>query len=261
MPALRVIDEGDREQLPVVFLHAFPYHAGMWEGQRAALRGRARFVAYDARGMGPQAVHAAPFMLEHMVDDLLALLDRRGIERCLLCGLSMGGYVALRAVERAPERVVGLMLCNTQAGSDSDEAKLGRAAGVRLLASQGLAAFGEAQLARQLSPHTVGHAPDLLARLRAQIAESSAEGVAGCLVALATRTDQHEMLASIRVPTLVVVGEHDAITPPAVARALAARIPGAALHVLPQAGHLSNLEAESAFNALLLALVAQLSVR
>ncbi|MDB4976028.1 MAG: alpha/beta hydrolase fold protein [Myxococcaceae bacterium] len=243
--------------LPVVFLHAFPYHGGMWAAQRAALQGVARFVSFDVRGIGPSATPTGAYMLEHLVDDLFALLEQRGISRCVLCGLSLGGYVALRAVVREPTRIRGLLLSDMQAGADSDEAKLGRAAGLRLLRREGLEAFTEAQLQRQLSPHTLSARPELLQRLRSLISDSSLEGIASSLVALATRTCLQAALSEIRVPTSIVVGADDTITPPAVAQRMSEQIPGAELHVLPRAGHLANLEAEPEFNRVLLALVAR----
>ncbi|HEY6876932.1 MAG TPA: alpha/beta fold hydrolase, partial [Polyangiales bacterium] len=146
---LRFSDEGTG--VPVLFLHAFPYHRAQWEGQRAALYDRARFLSLDARGMGADTAPPRAYLLEHLVDDVLALLDQRGVSDAVLCGCSMGGYIALRLAERAPERVRGLLLVDTQAAADSDEAKLARAAGLRTLAHEGKAAFATAQLKRQLS--------------------------------------------------------------------------------------------------------------
>lgn len=250
---LRFSDEGDG--LPVLFLHAFPYHRGQWEGQRAALRKQARFLSLDARGMGADAPPPRAYMLEHMVDDALALLDQRNVEAAALCGCSMGGYVALRMAERAPERVRGLLLVDTQAAADSDEAKLARAAGLRTLAQDGKAAFATAQLKRQLSPRT---SPAIHARLTRMIEESSSEAIAAALVAIATRTDLRPSLAKIKVPARLIVGADDTITTPEIMRSLAADIAGADIHVLADAGHLPNVEAEPQFNALLLEFIAQL---
>ncbi|MET0283967.1 MAG: alpha/beta hydrolase [Polyangiales bacterium] len=249
---MRYTDEG--EGLPVLFLHAFPYHRGQWEGQRAALRGRARFLSMDARGIGADAEAPRTYMLEQLVDDAIALLDARGIERAVLCGCSMGGYIALRLIERAPARVCGLLLSDTQAAPDSDEAKLGRAAGLRTLAQDGKAAFAAAQLKRQLSAST---REEIRARLLTMIEQSSSDGIAAALVAIATRTDTRASLAKITVPATVIVGADDAITTPTVVRALADEIAGADFHVLPNAGHLPNVEAEAQFNRLLLELLAR----
>jgi 3-oxoadipate enol-lactonase len=252
---LRFHDDGARDQLPIVLLHAFPLHSAMWEGQRSALRGRARIITLDTRGLGPGAPAPLAYMLEHLVDDLFALLDRLSIESCLLCGLSMGGYVALRAVQRSPERVRALLLAATQAGSDSDEVKLARAGGLRTLHGEGREAFARVQPQRLLSPHTVKERPELVARVTRMIGEASVEGIAASLTALATRTDTRAALANIRVPTRVVVGADDVVISTEVARSLTAAITGADLTVLQQAGHICNLEAEEAFNRVLLELV------
>jgi pimeloyl-ACP methyl ester carboxylesterase len=251
---LRFTDEG--EGVPVLFLHASPYHRGAWEGQRAALRGKARFLSLDARGVGVDAPVPSAFMLEQLVDDAIALLDQRGIERAVLCGCSLGGYIALRLAERAPDRVRALLLVDTQAAAESDEAKLARAAGLRMLAQDGKSAFAAAQLKRQLSPHTP---PDTRARLARLIEDSSSEGIAAVMVALATRTDVSASLAKIAVPTSLIVGADDTITTPAIMRRVTEQIAGATLHVIERAGHVPNLEAEPEFNAVLLQLLGRLA--
>jgi 3-oxoadipate enol-lactonase len=251
----RFVDQGSPDLPPILFLHAYPYQRGMWESQARVLSGRARFLALDARGHTPSSPVPSAYLLEHLVDDALELLDLQSVSSCLVCGLSMGGYVALRLCQRAPERVRGLLLSNTQAASDSNEAKLGRAEGLRLLWKQGKHAFAEAQLKRQLAAQTVQRAPELVAQLKEMIVELSPEALAASMVALATRTDLTPYLAEIRVPTTIVVGAQDVITPPAVAQAQAAAIANAELHVLEGAGHLSNLEAEAQFNGVLLGFV------
>lgn len=257
-PTFTFIDDGDAQQLPVVFLHAFPYHSAMWEPQREALRGRARFIAFDARGLGTREGNTTAYMLEHLVDDVIALLDHLRIQKCVLVGLSMGGYVALRAVARAPERVCGLVLANTQAGADSDKARLGRAEGLRALARDGAQAFVAAQVEKQLSPRTRSMSPRVAEHLTSMSQSATEAGIAASLVAINTRGDSTASLADIRVPTLVFAGAEDQVTPPALAEALRDGIPGAVLHVLAGAGHISNLEEEAEFTRVLLAFLAEL---
>ena len=224
----------------------------MWSAQRDALLDKARFISFDVRGLGKSPLPVGPMMLEHVVDDLFALLDHLGIRSAMLCGLSMGGYVALRAVQREPARVSGLLLADTQAAADANEAKLKRADGVRKLLRDGVSSYADAFLPGALAKSTVQEAKPAFARARDLVLDSSAAGIAGGLVALATRTDVTAVLPRIAVPTRVLVGEHDAVTPPAVARALSEQIPGSDCHVLAGAGHLANLEAPDAFNRLLL---------
>jgi len=251
---LRYADDGPSHHPTVLFLHAFPYHAGMWARQRAAIADVARTVALDVRGVREAGAPQA-YMLEHLVDDALAVLDALGVERAVLCGLSMGGYVALRLAERAPGRVRALLLADTQAAIDDDAARLGRAQGVAKLASGPFAEFVDAQLKRALSPDTHEKRPAQVAEARAIIEACNPAALSAALVALATRTDTRAALSGMDVPARVLVGEHDAITPVAVARELAQQLPQASLHVLPGAGHISNLEAPDLFNALLRELV------
>jgi 3-oxoadipate enol-lactonase len=255
----RFTDTGRRAGTAVLFLHAFPYSSAMWDGQVRAFADRARCLTLDARGMRPGAAAPEAYMLEHLVDDALALMDRQGLEGVVVCGLSLGGYIALRLTQRAPERVRGLLLANTQAASDSNEAKLARAGGLRLLWTQGVEAFAEAQLKRQLSAQTLARRPELVTHLKQITMASSPAAIAAALVALATRGDMTSSLADVRVPTSVIVGADDVITTPAVASALASGIAGAELHTLAGAGHLSNLEAEQAFNEQLEDLLARVS--
>jgi 3-oxoadipate enol-lactonase len=247
---IHVVDDGG-DQLPVLFLHAFPLHGGMWHAQRDALRGHARFISFDVRGLGKSKVRG-PAMFEHHVDDVLAVLDQLNVKEALLCGVSMGGYLALRTIERAPERVRGLLLADTQAGADSDDAKLRRAEGARKLMRDGVEAYAEGFMKSALSSRTMETRSDVVADVKRLILESPAEGIAAGLVALATRTDTSGSLTRIRVPTRVLVGDHDTITPPAMAHTLATAIPGANVHELHGSGHLSNLECPDAFNALLI---------
>jgi 3-oxoadipate enol-lactonase len=244
----RFTDSGPRAGTAVLFLHAFPYASPMWDGQVRAFEGRVRCLTLDARGMTPGSAVPGAYMLEHLVDDALALLDRLAIESAVVCGVSLGGYIALRLTERAPERVRGLLLANTQAAPDSNEAKLARAGALRLLWTQGVEAFVEAQLERQLSVRTRGECPELVARLKQMATASAPASIAALMVAIATRGDMTASLANVRVPASVLVGANDVITPPAVAATLASGIAGAELHTLAGAGHLSNLEAAPAFN-------------
>lgn len=241
-------DDGSPGQPPIVFLHAFPLHSGMWQAQHDALASVARCVSFDVGGLGRSALPATPNMLEHVVDDLFTLLDYLHIPSAILCGLSMGGYVALRAVERDAVRVSGLVLANTQPAADGNEAKLRRADGIRKLRAEGVVHYVDNFLSVALSPHTHEHRPDVVANARKLMLDSGIDGMASALVALAARTDSTESLPMIKVPTLVLAGEHDAITPLATVRAMAVKIPNAALHMLPNAGHLSNLEAPDEFN-------------
>ncbi len=232
----------------VVLVHGFPFARATWAEQVAALAPDFRVLTYDLRGLGESGLGPVPQPLESYVDDLLGLMDALGIARAGLAGLSMGGYIALRAVERAPQRFWALALCDTRAEADGNEGKLGRAAGIQKLHRGDSAAF-----VRGLLPKLLLRPESAAGRaLEALMLRNGAAGMANALAAMQGRTDTTDALAAFDLPALVLVGSDDAFVPLDVARALAERIRGARLEVLDDAGHVSNLEAPAAFNAALI---------
>lgn len=256
---LHFTDDGPRDAETVVLLHAFPVSGAMWAPQVEALRARWRVVVPDIRGLGRSEAGDGQHTLEHLVDDLLALLDALAVERAVLCGLSMGGYIALRTAERAPERVRALVLADTRPEADANPARLARAAALRRLKEEGVAAFAEGFTTSALSPATRATRPATVAQVRAMIEANAPLGIGGALLALVSRTDTAESLGKIGVPALILVGAEDTLTPPALSEAMAARIPNARLAVIPGAGHLSSLENPDAFNTALIAFLSSLS--
>lgn len=248
-------DEGPRKGLPVVLIHAFPLCHAMWEPQVAALRRGFRVVSYDIRGLGRSAAGDGQSTMELLVDDLAALLDRLELPAAVLCGLSLGGYIALRFAQREPARVRGLVLADTRSQADSDEAKLSRAAAMRAIKAEGLAPFARGFVPKLFAPATLAGAEPCVAEVAAMIRRSRPLGVCSALLAMLSRTDTTPALPGLQVPCLVLAGESDVLTPPAGARTLAAAIPKAEFAVIPGAGHLSSLENPSRFNRCLLDLL------
>lgn len=253
------IQKGPPNGFPVVLIHGFPFSHEMWKPQIEALSSRYRVVAYDLRGHGRTPAGDRQYTLEFFVDDLLDLMDRLKILEAALVGLSMGGYIALRAVERNPDRVKGLVLCDTRSDPDSNEAKIRRTAAVRRVKREGPGPFAEDFVKAVFAPETFRENPGVVDAVASVIKAQSPAGICGAQLALAGRTDATPALASIRVPALVLTGERDALTPPAVGKAMADRIPGAEFHVIPRAAHLSNLENPAEFNRLLAGFLAKIS--
>jgi pimeloyl-ACP methyl ester carboxylesterase len=220
----------------------------MWNAQIQALSAEHRVIAYDLRGLGESDVGDGQYTIELFVDDLIALLDHLRIEKTIVCGISIGGYIALRALERHPERFSALVLCDTRSEADSDEAKIKRWAGLRLLKEKGVPSFAAEFVRPAFAPETFNTNPDIVHTAKGMILKNSPLGIGGSLLALASRTDTTESLKRINIPTLVLVGEKDQITPPSAALSLKERIPNAQMHVIPHAGHLSNLENPAEFN-------------
>jgi 3-oxoadipate enol-lactonase len=237
-----------RPDAPVIlWLHAFPLSRAMWAPQLERLDGATRHLAPDHRGFGASTLGSAPASMDRYADDAVALLDRVGVRRAVVVGLSMGGYVALALWRRHRERVAGLVLADTRAEADTDEARERRRALIDLARREGSAAVAEQQLPSMLGRTTRETRPDVVASLRAMMASAPVDGIVAALEAMMARPDSTALLATIDVPTLLVAGEEDAITQPKEMRAMAERIPGARLVELPRAGHASNVEQPERF--------------
>jgi 3-oxoadipate enol-lactonase len=240
----------------VLLFHAFPLGLFMWDAQAEALAATHRVVRFDARGFGESAPGDDPFTMERIADDGAALLDLLGIEKAVVAGCSMGGYAAFAFVRRHPQRLTGLVLQDTRAAADTAEAKASRATLAAKVLAEGASAAAEAFLPKLLGETTHRERPDVVAGVRQRILATAPTGIANALHGLAVRADSRETLPTIAVPTLVLVGAEDALTPPAEAATMAAAIPRARLDVVPRAGHLANLESPAAVNHALLAYLA-----
>jgi pimeloyl-ACP methyl ester carboxylesterase len=238
----------------VLLLHAFPLNRQMWPAQVEALRGRARVLAVDFRGFGESGSTPAAFGLQDLAEDALAVARAVGVTQAIVVGLSLGGYVAFRLIERAPDFVKALVLADTRAEPDTPEGRSGRLALADRVEREGMAALQQF-MQGLLGPTTRASRPDVVTRLQ-QIVGAPAPGAAAAMLrAMAGRPDSRPLLPAITAPTLVLVGEEDALTTPDSARVIAGGIRGARLVMLPRAGHLSNLEEPDAFNRELVAFV------
>lgn len=235
--------------LPVIFLHAFPLNRGMWDGDIAALLGeqRYRLVSLDWRGFGESDIPNDISTMELFADDVAGLMDLLGIEKAVLCGLSMGGYAAFAFLRKYPQRLSGLILADTRPGADTPEARANRENVAQLAEAQGPGAIADLQVPRLLSDYTRQHHPEVEIRVRQMIESATAQGISAASRGMARRSDSTDLLASIAFPTLVIAGEQDALISPAIAQGYAAEIAGAQFVVIPQAGHLSNLEQPDVF--------------
>lgn len=236
--------------LPVVLLHAFPLNRTMWEPQIAALFGECRCIVPDLRGFG-ESPRGGPYSMDRHADDVAALLDVLQVERAVVGGLSMGGYVALAMWRRHRDRVRALMLADTRAGADTAEGRQKRDDLIAVARKEGSSGVAERQITGLVGKSTREKQPELVDRVRSIMDGESEEGIIGALEAMKGRPDSTALLGEIDVPTLVVVGDEDTVTPPKEARAMHEAIRGSRLEIIPGAGHLSNLERPAAFNAAL----------
>lgn len=249
---IHYVSMGSPQAMPVVFVHGFPFSQEMWSAQIAPTATRCWAVAYDIRGHGSSDIGDGQYTIEGHVDDLIALLDHLRIPRAVVVGLSMGGYVTLRALARHPERFLGAVLCDTRSESDSDEGKLKRYEAIRTVKKEGSARFADDFVQLLFARESFTRKPEAVELIRTIIRRTPPLSIAGTLLALASRTDTTGSLGKISLPVLIIVGEHDVITPPASSRSLHERIRKSELHVVPDAGHMTNLENPEFFNEKLL---------
>ncbi|MGB2959257.1 MAG: alpha/beta fold hydrolase [Bacteroidota bacterium] len=245
---INYVEFGNRDRMPVTFLHGFPFSHEMWTGQLEVVGERHRAIAYDIRGHGQSDVLDGQYTIEGHVDDLIALLDHLGVDRTVIVGLSMGGYITLRALQRNSERFAAAVLCDTRSEADSDEGKLKRFEAIRAVKEHGSGHFAESFVRAVFAPETFERSPETVGSIQKTIARTPPLSIAGTLLALASRMDTSQSLGEISVPTLVMVGEHDVVTPPSDSRMIHERIKSSQLVVIPQAAHMSNLENPRYFN-------------
>lgn len=241
--------------VPVVLLPAFPLDRSMWEPVSARLRAATvASVLVDLPGLGASPVPDIAD-LDVSAVSVIALLDRLGVGRAVVAGVSMGGYVTLALARNQPERLAGVALVDTKAEADTDEARAHRERVARAVEGEAGTRALVPMLDGLLGGTTHASRPEVLERVRASLLAAPTGGAAWSQRAMAGRPDSAGGLGAIGCPAAVVVGEEDGITPPAVARSLAAALPDAVLTVLPRVGHLSPLEDPDGVAAALLGLV------
>jgi 3-oxoadipate enol-lactonase len=240
--------DGPEDAPTVVLSNSLGSTPAMWDPQFPALAERFRVVRYDHRGHGRSPVPPAPYELADLGADVIALLDRLGLERVHWCGLSLGGMVGMWMAINAPARIDRLVLCCTSARLGPPEMWADRAATVR---AQGVDAIADAGIERWLSPGFIEREPEMAAEIRAMLVATPAEGYAACCGVI-ERMDQVPELGEIRAATLVIAAEDDPATPPEHGALIASTVPGAQLAVVKDARHLATIEQPAAMTELIL---------
>ncbi|MCS7014264.1 MAG: alpha/beta hydrolase [Chloroherpetonaceae bacterium] len=236
----------------VLLLHAFPLSNEMWKPQLAALSEAGHSVlAPNVYGIGGSEPRT-DWTMRHYAEALHELVTRFGFTSVSLIGVSMGGYQAFAFQRRYPDMVASMMLCDTRADADTDEARNRRFEFIEALKQNGISEAKARMIPKLLGKTTHAENPELAGQLSVIIERHRIEPVIEQLKALAHRPDSTSHLSSIHCPTLVVVGEEDELTPPALAKSMAEKIPNAQLEIIPKAGHLPNLEQPERFNELML---------
>jgi 3-oxoadipate enol-lactonase len=238
---LNVIDQGQGR--PLLLVHGFPLDHSMWDAQIVDLARDYRVIAPDLRGFGASDVTEDAASMEQFADDLAALTEALRIDEPLvLCGLSMGGYVAWQFWRRHRARLRALVLCDTRAAADSPEVAQGRLNNANRALTEGVAFLADMMLGKLFAPQSLQQRPELIAATRNVILRASPQGVAAALRGMAARTDVSRLLPQIDVPTLLVCGQQDMISPVDEMRGIATKIPGAQFAEIADAGHISPQE-------------------
>ena len=226
---------------PLMLVHGFPLDGRMWSTQLNTLALRARVVVPDLRGFG-RSPETGPFTLETLADDVHALAEYLKLGRCVFAGLSMGGYVALAYVKKHLANLRGLILVDTKAEADTEQAKEGREKMIAQARQQGVKPIADAMLAKLIPQEAAASRPQLARELRDMMDSQRPATLAHALAAMRDRPDRTDVLSSINVPTLIIVGEQDSITPPDVMRPIHLKVKDSEMLVIPSAGHMTPME-------------------
>lgn len=240
---------------PLVLLHGFPFNRSLWSGQIDALKNDCRVIAPDLRGHGETEVTHGTVTMETMAQDVAHLLDYLQIEKVTVGGLSMGGYVTLAFARLFPDRVQALILADTRAQADTEDAKQNRKVQSEKALAEGMKPIAEGMLPKLVTPNTMANRPEVVNLVQEMMLNTPAKGAAAALLGMGGRQDHREFLAEIKVPTLIIVGREDPITPLADSELMHQKIAGSRLEVIDDASHVSNLEQAEHFNRALLSFI------
>lgn len=233
---------------PVVLIHGYPFNRSLWDEQVSALTNSYRIIVPDLRGFGDSDASDGSATMNQMAQDIAGLLDHLEISQAAIGGLSMGGYVVLAFYKQFPSRARALILADTRAQADTEEAKQTRAQQAEKALTEGMGGIADAMLPKLLTPETVSKRPEVVKRIRDMMLKTKPEGAAAALRGMAEREDQTQLLPQITISTLIIVGSEDPITPVADSEKMHHAIAGSRLVVLDKAGHVSNIEQSEQFN-------------
>jgi len=241
-------DLGPDDAPVIIFIHGFPLNKTMWDNQVELLKNEFRVIAYDIRGHGESDAGNDAFSIELLVSDLIGFMDSLRIEKASLCVLSLGGYIALNAVENYPDRFDSLVLCDTTCKADAPETKKIRIKTVDDIIKNGVSDYAGLSVKNLFTAESFSKNKELIASVKEMIINTSELVLCSTLLALASRNETCSKLPDINVPVMILVGQDDILTPPAVAKILNENIKNSTLYIIEHAAHLSNLENPEVFN-------------
>jgi len=234
--------------IPVLFLHGFPFDKSMWKGQLDSLKSSYRIIALDIRGFGKSTDEDTLLSIDLFSEDLMSFMDKLNIKKAIVCGLSMGGFIALNAIKRFPERFEALILCDTQCIADTTEVKENRYKAIEQINRDGVTEFNEKFIKSVFHSHSLSNKVELVENLGSIVFANSKKIIIAGITALAGRSETCSSLSVIRIPTLIICGREDVVTPIDQSEFMHKHIEGSILKIIDRAGHVSNLEQPEEFN-------------
>lgn len=241
-------DDMGEGSIPIIFLHGFPFDKSMWANQLQFLKTSHRVISCDIRGFGKSKDESSPLRIDLFANDLILFMDSLDIEKAIICGLSMGGFIALNAQKRFPSRFEALILCDTQCIADSDEIKEKRYKIIDDIEVDGVHGFNDGFIRSVFHIDSLLHKKELVEQLRKIVFANSRHIITEGLIALAERTESCSTLDGIKIPTLIICGRQDVVTPLTESEFMHKHISGSTLKIIEKAGHVSNLEYADEFN-------------
>jgi 3-oxoadipate enol-lactonase len=245
-------DDVGEGSTPIICLHGFPFDKTMWENQLDFFKTKYRIIAFDIRGFGKSTDEESHLSIPLFSEDLIAFMDKLNIEKAIICGLSMGGFIALNAMKSFPNRFEALILCDTQCIADTPEVKEKRCEVIDDISTNGVAAFNEGFIKSVFHKNSIHRKKSMVDKLRSVVFANSENVIKKGLVALAERSETCTSLNKINIPALIICGREVEVTPLVQSESMLSAIQDAKLHVIDDAGHVSNLEQPEEFNAQLL---------
>jgi 3-oxoadipate enol-lactonase len=241
-------DDFGEGQMPIIFIHGFPFNKSTWQPQMTFFQKTHRVIAYDIRGFGASLAGKEKASITLFADDLVRFMDALEIEKAIVCGLSMGGYILLNAVQRYPDRFEAIILADTQCIPDTEMVREKRSETILHIEANGLKMFADGFIKNVFTPHSLDSKKEIVEMTRKIMLDTPPETVTGALTALAERAEMCTLLKEIFIPTLIICGREDMVTPFAQSESMHTEIAHSVLHIIEKAGHLSNLEQPKMFN-------------
>jgi len=239
---LKVFHYGYRKKAPIILIHGFPYDHTMWKNQIQSLQADYHIVTFDIRGLGESLTSDYHLTMEDLVDDLFTIIKKNKLEKPILCGLSMGGYIAFRAVERDEDKFKALIILDSKTEADNNVARLKRANGINKIKREGLDKYLKETMPLTYAKSTLENSPKLFNKFLDKAKTFDAKGVTAALFAMLSRTNTTRNLAKIKIPALFLVGESDNLTTPESVKKISDKVENSTFEIVPDAGHMSPLE-------------------